>query len=248
MPQNRGNSGRVNAGVALEVVAFSVLVIFIILLLNFMNILRLGFYFPALSFLPHMAVQPVVKVNPYQKPIVHQYDQSIPEKALPEFLKNVVKKEFLPQSFTIVHNLNENSQTTDTDYTYGTTWTTGNAQFHGFYHFNLNSNKQQDNQLEVMLYPSSAKTTDAKALISQYLNTDGSKANCKVLDANVGLTICEVFYADFFGVKHGFGAVINIVDPNKRHEDLIFACQIPIESIHSDWKSCVEQYATTGIQ
>lgn len=244
MPQNRGvNPMQPIIGIT----AFFLLVIFILGILNYMNLFRLDFYIPSLSFLPHLQNK-TPALNPYQKPVVYNYNQAIPEKTLPEFIRQVIKPAFLPSNFTIVHKLNENNQTTDTDYTYGTAWKSVDAEFHGFYHFNIGTNNRMDSQVEIFLFPGTDKTTDGKGLISKYLIKDGSQANCKVIDSGIGLEVCEVFYADFFGTKHGFGSIINIQNADRKHEDIVFTCEIPLESIHSEWKSCIQQYSTTGIK
>lgn len=246
-PQNEmSEQGKISPLLPLQVIGSFALIIFIVGVLNYLNIIRLDFYFPALSFLP--ILQPkTVTFNPHQKPTIYTYDQSVPEKVLPDFIKRVVKPEFLPPSFTVLHNLNEHGEQKDTDYTYGTTWNSDNGEFHGFYHFNIGTNNHMDSQIEAFFYPGSSKTSDAKTLISKYFLADGNSANCKTLDTSSNFQICEIFSADLFGVKHGFGAVINIQNQG-RHEDMIFACEIPKESIHSEWQSCVQQYSTTGIK
>lgn len=214
-------------------------VIFLFLtLLNYFQVLDLGLVLPIFKQFPQYK-NTASLAHPTPTPTPFQYDESKATTALTSYLKDMIKPAYLPSAITVVHKLSTYGEANDTDFTYGSQWTKQNVTFHGFYHFNPQSNTETD--MDIIATPPSTDPSLEESLKKYFTNV----RPLKCININSTTQACESF--DTKGsTKKGIGGVR--VSSTSATTINLFSCSIPSQSIHKDWKSCMEMYAKDGLQ
>lgn len=219
-----------------------VLLLFLLLVLNYFNILSLSRLFPSqLGWLPHKA-QPTPVQNQDYTPNVFQYDTGKARTILAQYIRDTINPEFVPQTLDIKEGLSIDNRVEDNKRQFGSYFTTSQATFSINFHYKENTNTPND--FSIFIQPSQSEeitlTLDlANSLVASYfINPSSPITNC---DKKGTTSYCESFKIGDDG-NRGFGALIG-QDASKsppKLTSIVFTCFIPKESKDYDsMKSCI---------
>lgn len=179
----------------------------------------------------------------------YTYTSDFATASLVSYIKTHLKPQFIPSKINVVHKLSTLGTQNDTDYTYGARWTQNSDTFYAVYHFNESSNDERN--MQILINHLNLDSTSPQNAINKYINSENlSKLNCLQIPSvqNQSLTVCESFYTDNNGIKHGVGIFSGNVTTNSTlPQTNIFSCEIPPKSIDNNWKSCLQQFAQQGV-
>jgi len=225
-----------------------VLLLFLLLILNYFNILSLSRLFPnQLGFLPHREQnnrpisQPTHSPTNYS-PNTFQYDTKKAKKILTQYIKENIKSEFLPQNLEIKQGLYIDNKVSSLKNMFGSYFSKNNAIISINFHYKENTNNPNDFFIFIQLTKLEKVTLTpdiANSLSSSYfINPYSPITNCDIKGTT---SYCETFKIEKDG-KIGFGAII-AQDPSKsppKLTSIVFTCFIPKESKDYDTtQSCI---------
>lgn len=240
--------------VFLEVTLPFALFIFVLVILNYFNSPRLDYAFPFLSFLPHQKEKIATKNSISQKNITlppgkiipdnYSYSQSNAENIFKSYVITALNKQYLPPTFNLTHQLSEDGSKNATENVYSTSWKSSNYKSEFFLRFDKDTNNLADVELTFTASQGFFSINKEDELRKIFI-IDTIRLTCK--KNIVGADVCEDFSTLPNGVKKGIGIITNVNQKNSGDGYAIFSCQHPPKSSLYNWKSCIQQYAESGL-
>lgn len=228
----------------------AILLLFLLLFLNYFNILSLSLLFPnQLGWLPHKTQQvpPLDKSQPTSLPNsnyssnIFQYDTEKAKTILNSYVKDNIKPEFLPEKLDTKQGLSIDNRAEDIKYQFGSYLINNNETISINFHYKEGTNIPND--FMIFIQPAKVDKTTvtadlANSLTFSYFINPFPIESCNTKGAT---SYCEIFKIEADG-KRGFGAII-AQDQSKSPSALtsiVFTCFIPKESKdYTTQKSCI---------